>query len=315
MKKKVFIYGNCHTMIFSQFLGKCKEFNDNYEIVPVKQIQEIQDISYFEQLDFSKCDVFIHQSIRKNNRYGEEYASERLIERLNPECTVIAIPNVYHLPVCLYPQYTEDVELRYQNCTYFFRDSIIDEGIREGKSIKKIVEQYYDFRFDRASICNEFERFINKIRRRENDWDIKVSDYIVEKIKKEQLFYDPNHPTNFLIKYYVIETLKILLNSNEIDLPEVNVCRLDSFEMPLLQDVVSALDLEYNYEQRDFRITGKKVCRTRMKIEQYVKQYYSMIWTCGSFERKDNYKSYLLFYVYRLKDFVLRVIGVFGRPW
>ncbi len=55
--------------------------------------------------------------------YGEEYSSKNIIKQLKPDCKIIAIPNVYQLPVCFFPQYyKKGEEFRDKINTIFFRD-------------------------------------------------------------------------------------------------------------------------------------------------------------------------------------------------
>lgn len=48
-------------------------------------------------------------------------------------------------------------------------------------------------------IFQNFRRQIEKLRKREEKCDIKISDYIENNYREKQLFYDPNHPTNKVI--------------------------------------------------------------------------------------------------------------------
>lgn len=125
-KKTVVVYGNCHTSVIIEILNQCRLFNENFEICPIKPVHMIKDPTYFKMKIFSECDIFIHQAIRKNNRYGKEFASEEIIKNLKTGCKVISIPNVYHLPTCFFPQYYEGIELRVNHgkVTVFFRDLI-----------------------------------------------------------------------------------------------------------------------------------------------------------------------------------------------
>jgi hypothetical protein len=120
------------------------EFNKHFYIYLTERIQNITDPKDLYQECYSQCDVFIHQSIRLNNRYGEDYASERIIARLKPGCKVIAIPNVYHLPLCFFPQYYDAHELKNKavkgGLTFFFRDSIIDTHLNSVKGLYKLFK-------------------------------------------------------------------------------------------------------------------------------------------------------------------------------
>lgn len=281
MKKSVVIYGNCHTEIISQMLESCKAFNERYYIIPTKRIQNIKDPKELYNDSYRQCDVFIHQSIRLGNRYGEEYASEKIISRLKAGCKVISIPNVYHLPLCFFPQYSDAQELRWNGITYFFRDSIIDSHIDKPFILSRLVKKDYNnpLLFEKDKIVASFEAFIEKVRKREKDWDIKVSDFILENYRSHQLFYDPNHPTNFFLSYIASELLKILLCNDSRDIMMLNVKEcLDTIEMPVCKSVVESLQLNWsNGIIRESKpITNRLQCK--MTQTNYVYQYLSCYW-------------------------------------
>ena len=308
VKKKVVVYGNCHTAVIRQYLEHCIEFSSEYEIADIEYIQNIKDPIYFtENPVFKICDVFIHQSIQKGNRYGEEYSSENIIKRLKPECRIIAIPNVYQLPVCFFPQYKKGEEFRDKINTVFFRDRIIDELYAKGTSFKEILSVYnnpetfadYDF-------SGQFDLFIDKVRKREKDWDIKVSDFILENYKDNYLFYDPNHPTNFFMEYVVRELLKLFGITNPSFECFKSSC-MDSFEMPLYNSMVKYLFLNLKTKE-EVRLTGRKVCRGKMTLEKYVKQYLSMEWQNKNLSCSLRIKSFVRYLLYRMCDFELHIL-------
>lgn len=306
-KKIVLFYGNCHTGAVKKYMITSKEFCARYIIYPIKEIQEVNNPAYFEMPVFKICDVFIHQSIWKKNRYGKEFASDNVIKKISKKSQIIAMPNVYHLPCCLFPQYYEASELRYNNQTYFFRDKIIDEELRKGKTPVEIAEKYFHVQFDYQSIQSSYERFLETVKRREEEWDIKVSSFIERNIKECRMFYEMNHPTSHLIKYYASEILGILLDcKNSFD--EKCEYQMDSYQMPLLSEVQKALGLMYSDENREIRITGVKIRNKKMDIYEYVKQYFSTIWMSGEFEKRLILKSKMLFALYKSEGFFLKII-------
>lgn len=306
-KKIVVFYGNCHTGAVKRYLQTSKEFIENYDIYPVKEIQDVKDPSYFELPVFKVCDVFVHQSIWKKNRYGEQYASENVISKISKPCKVIAMPNVYHLPCCLFPQYYEAKELRYNNQTYFFRDSIIDEGIKQKKCLNEIARKYYETEYDKATILGDYSRFLSTLKKREKDWDISVSSFIESNIKEHQLFYEMNHPTNFLIKYYAEELLKIILQDN-YSIGELENYKMDTYQMPMLPSVQSALGLKYSSLNSELRTSGIKLRNLPMDINEYVKEYYACIWMSGEFDLLTRIRSKFMFLEYKIES------KLFSRP-
>lgn len=314
-RKSVVVYGNCHTTIISQMLESCHKFNERYYIIPTKRIQDIKDSKELYDDCYSQCDVFIHQSIRLNNRYGEEYASEKIIARLKSGCKVISIPNVYHLPLCFFPQYSDAQELRWNGVTYFFRDSIVDSHVDKPFKLSILVKSDYENPnlFDGDDIIASFEAFINKVRKREQDWDIKVSDFILENYRSHQLFYDPNHPTNYFLNYIASELLKLLVNADvAIKQLKADIC-LDSIEMPICKSVVEALQL--NWANNLIRKSRPKTNRLQreMSLGNYVYQYMSCFWVVEDCPKGIKNITRILWSLNTLVFFVLRLFRHFIR--
>lgn len=298
-KKIAILYGNCHLENLAECLKNHKPFLDEYVIYPITPIYRVKDDSYFEDPIFKNCDLLIHQSIRKNNRYGEKFASENVIKSLKKSCKVIAVPNVYHLPMCYFPQYTEEQELKHRiGHTMFFRDKIIDEQFKKGVNIRKIVKAYSstDNGITEEEVEKSWFSFLEKLELREKDWDIKVLDFIKEN-KSEPLFFDPNHPRLILIKHFAKELCMILnIDSNQID--DIEISNMDTFEMPICNSVISYFDMNISVSKFFLRNTGNKVININMGIREYVYQYISYLWQDKSYPKLIRLKSYLLYLIY-----------------
>ena len=277
-KKKVVIYGNCHTEAIYKILSMTPSFSEKYELCPILPICQIKSDDYFKQKVFSECDVFIHQSIRLNNRYGEQYASEKIIRLLKHECKIIAIPNVYHMPICFFSQYSPKEEFKRKGVTYFFRDYIIDTLYNQGYSIKKIIEKYDNNNILKANkMHHDFEEFIEKVQFREKDWDIKISKFILDNYRQYQLFFDPNHPTMFLLKYIAKSCMDILeVEYTEEEINKISLQEACYYEMPICKITVKELGL--NYGTKELRIGGNKLLSEKMFLKQYVRQYIAFEW-------------------------------------
>lgn len=278
-KKTIVIYGNCHTTAIRFLLDQLDLQKKGYAIFPFAAIQDVKDPEYFNNGIIHNCDIFIHQVIRTNNRYGIEWSSEEILKKTKSTCNVIGIPNVYHLPTCFFQQYSEKKDFRGRNNnTYFFRDEILDNAFINRWTLKKTADYYnhYDFKAS-GLIEKEFEGFIEKVSKREEDWDIKILDFILEKYKEYKLFFDPNHPTPIFIREIVCRLLKYMGIPLDIDI--LNKCSdfsLDSFEMPICGCVKHALGLKYS--ESEIRRTGIKFVKTSMNLEEYIREYWSYEW-------------------------------------
>jgi hypothetical protein len=279
-KSIVIVYGNCHTTVISDYLEKCEAFNERYYLYRITPVCLISDKSYFNEPIFRYCDYFIHQSIQLANRYGEEFASEKIFSILKKECNIISIPNVYHLPMCFFAQYSsENVFTRLGGEGIFFRDKLLDRYAEMGLSVKKSYNSYiHDESFDDKTLDALFEIFIDKVEKREKDWDVKCKDFIIENYKTHQLFYDPNHPTNYFLLYIVSELLKMLdVQFNKEELANENIVALTGFEMPILPEVKNHFGMVF-CDNDNMRAQGSKAKIGKMNTYEYVSQYLSYEW-------------------------------------
>lgn len=98
------------------------------------------------------------------------------------------------------------------------RDAVCWVTRWEDENINKSCENINDIRdmIEKTEVYCENEIIQNsrsqmdKLRRRENKCDIRISDYIEKNYKDKQLFYDPNHPVNELIYEKGRRIMKIL---------------------------------------------------------------------------------------------------------
>lgn len=272
-KKKAFVYGNCHTGPIIEMLRYNRFFAKDYGIYPLLQIQEIRQRDGINDLmnhALQYCDLFIHQCIFEKNIYGDEYSSQNLIRFLPNKCIVIGIPNLYRMPLFLYPQMPGyDNQIMHEGYNYFpFRDTFIDNNQSQTDLwIAKNIESEDIYKKD--IILEGQELFWEKLLNRENDWDITISDYIKENFRNEQTFFDPNHPTNKVLNE-ISRRILLALNMDD-DCRYDRVDSLDSFELPIYGCVRRALGLEFM--QMQLRKTGRKLKANRMGLEEYVHEY------------------------------------------
>lgn len=297
-KKIAIIYGNCHTTAIRQVLEKSDDFNSEYAFFPIKAIQEVKDPEYFKGVVFSDCDLFIHQSIQKNNRYGEAFSSSRVMSGLKDKAEVLAIPNIYHLPMCYFPQYKEGKELKNKHGhTVFFRDDIIDTGIAHNESVDEIVEAYLRKNFFTVQYLESlYETYITKVKKREDEWDVKISGFLVDQ-RDKNLFYDPNHPREIVIEH-ICKGIMQKLGFRDCTLDMNQMKPLDDHEMPLCEDVIDFFSIKINEKELRIRKSGNKVLRGEMYLKEYVEQYVSLLWqdsSCDEKVKKISYKKYIYY--------------------
>lgn len=103
-KKIAIVYGNCHMNAVKLYLECHKEFSLEYGFYPFPMIQTLKDINLEYKNILNNCDLLFHQSVRKDNVYGEDYSSEQILQYIKGTCRVISVPNLYGMPKYLFPQ-------------------------------------------------------------------------------------------------------------------------------------------------------------------------------------------------------------------
>lgn len=279
------MYGNCHAETIKYYLERNKEFAEEYGFYPFPPIQLIKETPEC-MVALPHCDLLLHQMIRKEVKYGKEYASSNVIRMLSNKCRVIAIPNSYTMPKCFFPQ-----QKLVERKEYAFRftageDVNIKKWLQDGKTEKEIrVYMENGGVYEKQAIIAMWEEFKEKLLEREKEWDIKISDYIMNNYKKEKLFYECFHISDVLVREIADRLLKYMGYEavyNEVR-PEAS---MDTNEMFIYKDVVDALELEF--EQKYIRINHREnmINKADMDMEEYVHQI--CLWTSRPIENNKE---------------------------
>lgn len=288
-KKLLVLYGNCHMIMISKYLQQQIEFIKKYHVkmfyVGEKKAPSANDLKY--------CDVFIGQDIRKDNELGMPDISSLM--EMATKCQKIIIPNLYGYNF-FWPQVTGRFdntdnwhigddrmpESDMKNLSYNARgpvkwmigwhDKYIEAELEKGTSIDEIYENCIagDI-FQPENVKKSFLEAIESLIEREKACDIKISDYILENYRDKDLFYDPGHPTNILIREFVRRILnKLNYNDSEFDDCEF---RLDSSEIFIYGCVRKALGIKYDKKYLKHFETRGTLWNRPISVKEYIKQY------------------------------------------
>ena len=245
-KKKVAIaYGNCHMDTIKQYLESSKQFNKIYGFYPLPTIQSLNSLDI--QNIIPNADIIFHQSIRDDNSYGREYGSKKVLKYAKKSCEVVSVPNLYGLPKCFFPQLLKQPKKRalMHHLTIADDYKIIEwyeSGFRLDEIVCKIQSQGS---IDCTLIKEMWEEFLTKLFDRESDWDIKISDYILNHYQTEKLFYEPWHISTELAR----EIANRILIKFEMPMISTLIPCLDDYEVFIYEDVKQALGLKFKEEQ------------------------------------------------------------------
>lgn len=299
-KKIAVVYGNCNAFGVRDLLLTNKAFNDDYGVYPVKAICDFDNgnVSLREQLNdqvLDKCDLFLYQDVLDTNRFGRQFASAPILNKLNSACRKICLPNFVKFPIFLFPQTTPDVEHRYYNgvqSPFGARDCYLDcfHGVRSEDSLCRMITK--EDIIDHQLIWDLFDEFVEKIKRSERTWDISVLDFILSNFRCSQLFYDLYHPSPLLLSFVEKEILKLIDTSGKYSNSVSSTVGgsyvlLDTTELPVYESVRKTLGIQYRTDvlcktmQRNNSIVGQwagHLFCTRT-VREYVADYLS--WNYG----------------------------------
>ena len=288
-KKVAVLYGNCFTGPIKEGLRTNERFNKEYGIYPLPYIHVLANKNELVDASILKnCDLFIHQSVRKENEFGEKYSSIHLIQSLRKGCNIIAIPNLNRMPTCFFPNnnFVDGGGNFIEGMSYFpFRDSFIDQRYMGGGSSKDILYAINEEDIiERGKIRKALDLFINKVAKREKGWDIHISDWIIENYRKKQLFYDGNHPTEYVVNYVCNKLIEALGFSGGV-VYEYST-KMDALEVPIYGQVKRELGLNYSSDVMR-RYSGNSLSRSPITTYEYVDQYikWNLEW---NHNRDDN---------------------------
>lgn len=273
-KKIALVYGNCNAHGVATILSFSKIFNEKYGFYPVQPTFELyrEGISVTSQYNnkiLKKASLFLYQDVRLNNQYGAEFSSIPLLNKVSCSCRKICIPNFVKLPEFLFPQSQYiDAPITLLKCAsqkdilspFTSRDCFIDR-YHESRKLCSLVNMICkDDVIDHNLIKDLFDLFVEKISKRDKNWDVKTKNFILKNYKNHQLFYDLRHPSRYLLTYVSEEVLKILNMQSccsSLENSSIPVYRsfcssggrfvdLDCEEVPIYNSVFKSLNLEFS---------------------------------------------------------------------
>lgn len=277
-KKLVLLHGNCHIEVIQSYLESSKVFSEKYAIYPNPCICNNKD-GYIKDKVLENCDVWIHEDIQKDNKYGyrlsDEYIRSRFLNKYTYPKEII-IPHLFGLGKAFFPQ--SDRNKRNEkinngcdiNGMFPHADTVIDECVKFERTEEEIIDYCKsDSALDKEIILKNFKTYMKKIKEREKFWNIKIYDFIVENYQNEKLFYDEGHPTNIIMEKISMDILYELGIYEEYIHTDM---LMDVHENPVYPSVRHALNLSWKEEELRKSPTGKKMC-SHMDFEEYIKEY------------------------------------------
>jgi hypothetical protein len=163
----------------------------------------------------------------------------------------------------------------------------IHQAWMQGKLVGETVALMSDAALHEKHYATAADESISELAKREEQTDVKISDWVLERRWQKQLFFTFNHPSNLAI----LKTARLLLKRAEVSMSESNALVIAKKEA-----------------------LGKILC----PINPYIKSKYSL-----AFQQSDRYKGQAINYaagtlvlgeskLYNLKDLVETFFAVYG---
>lgn len=284
-KKIILIHGNCQVIPLKLYLNNNERFTENYilyDIPPLHLINDKNKVLFEMDILFKDISVFVTQNISKNNRFGYTLSTQNFLDHLSPKCTVIRISNLWFAGY--FPQHFDklDSEInRYRPGSFLWQDNNLDKFGKKRVALNSVIKILKDVNYYNKEFLDElFEKNLENMRKRDENVDIKLVDYLRANCKKEILFYSSNHPKNIVIK----ELAKRLLVSLNLYIDQEFVTfnyesLIDKTETlkitceAIYPSVFKYLGLLDKMDDYSFNYPGSIKTRQFILFEDYIKDY------------------------------------------
>lgn len=297
-KKIAVIYGNCHMQGLCEYLQLNYFFKKEYFI----SFHYIGEYECPDSEELEACDVLISQDIQKDNGFHMPDA-DALSRQLCSGAKKIILPNLYgcnfFFPQCYISldnqvhrhlekdaiDSSEYEKIKAQRVKVAVesigrRDCYIDECYQKGYSVEEIKNCILNNNvWNVEEIRRNFADQLQKLKKREKQCNIVISDYIEKSYQQKQLFYEPFHPTEDVIAEKGRRVLKQLGISQDEEMPMSR--SMGAMEMPVYGCVKEALGLQY--EQKILRRACSATLNNRPEsLEEYIENYLIWVWGDGT---------------------------------
>lgn len=273
-KKIVVVNANCHGEAIISYLTLSKKFREEYFVYPLPQIQENFEGRISPAL-LLNTNVYMHQDIRKGNSVSDNLSDEAIVECLNREALNITIPNLVGMGNWMFPSLKDlDRVIKTQEEVVYilYRDEILDEAENNiSGTVSEIVNYWRNFSYDERVLDELWNINKAKLKGRERNWDIKVSDFIYDNYKSIPCYVDANHPSKYVMKEIGRQVAQIL---GLTDICDENYESNMGLPIPILPSVRDYFGLNFTVpreRKRDY--FGREVEDREKEIEDYVGAY------------------------------------------
>lgn len=254
-RKYAVISGNCQTSRYEDLLARNQEFSRDYIIVKVPKVcdwsvrSSLMEKWLADDVFWKNIDLYIYQYVQEENRFSKLLFSDRTLVRLRQDCQKLRIVNTYFDGY--WPQ-IKKLSIAKRHCLagaelglIGHSDKYIEKFAEQGFAFDEILEKIekIDF-FSEQEMKEAIQKSLAKIKDKEQECDVKISDYIIDNYDKKQLFYSPNHPIEEVLLEYLNRILTRLGYAQwKISITDFNIYSetLKGQDMPIYKSVINYL--------------------------------------------------------------------------
>lgn len=281
-KKIAVVYGNCQTDWLERAFTLYKDFNQEYLIIETPSVgnyiyyKEVADYLSSDVCFWANVDLFIYQTVKRDNKFSERLATENILKLLSSDTLKVNILNLYFKGY--FPQMTNKKAeiLNELNWVGLFAcgDRYIDDMLSQGMTATEIkAEVLRDDFISREDIEAAVKDSINELIEREKYVDVKITDYIMENYCSEQLFYSHHHPNEKVLLEYTERIMRLIgYDTEEISPADAYLLSgtLKGQDIPVYPSVIKVLGLQ-KYEKKFY--PNRWLCNILVDIEEYIDLY------------------------------------------
>lgn len=278
-RKIVVVNANCYGRVYKEYLLSNQQFNEHYRIIDIPAIHEYAkyDTGDIPRELLEACDVYIHQDVRTENQFSFFLSDEYILPQLKKECISITVPNLVGFGRFLFPTMQgafKKIDIAGSTWAPFLEDTFIDSLYQEHHDINELIEHIIsDSSLTDNEIIKIFEECMIKLKKREEKWDIKISDFILENYKDEKLFSDVNHPTPYLMKEICERLGRYIGLEGKTENIKEDLGGVEGFVWPFVKNALGLRWSQEHVRRNNVSLFWTKLVGESLDIREYILEY------------------------------------------
>lgn len=196
MKNLCVIYANCQGGAIQKFLEHHPDVASKFICHHISNYEFIFKKKPLPRDILTQATLFLYQPT--SAKHGE-YGTQEIISSLHPACTKISFPYIYNN--ALWPFFEEGEEI--------IGKEIIEDLFFNDVGMLKTLNLFFGIKLN-CNFATRFTETMQILKKREEETDIVVSNFIAENLEHTRLFYTQNHPTNAVFSFCVNQIVDLL---------------------------------------------------------------------------------------------------------